>query len=164
LFKAAGDYEKRAKEFNGELPRIQLDLRPEIFEPWLESCLDRQFDDAMSLYRVLGDSTISPPRRMEVALITARTPDDSVIDVPAAAIAVRPSNETRVHYRISDNPLQGWGFEELRGWKPEFEQSDMSGHAAVTDAIADISGYEDDDVNGFGTLRELGLLRRGPRS
>jgi hypothetical protein len=159
--KLGSDLAATIGEYNREQPRVSLDLTPGRLEGWLEVLLDDRHKDASLLHAALQDSSSAPPR-LHVFLVTSPVPRNSSIDVPPASVAIQPAAACRVDYALMEDPIQGWGRDELTERFPETRELDWRGYAAVDDAITDLTGYHRDDVSSFRSVEQLGLRRPRP--
>jgi hypothetical protein len=158
LRKFGSDVANLLKEFNSEQPRIEVDLEPGKLEDWLQPLLEQRCSDVASMVRAVGFDEPREPG-LEVFLVTSAVPDGAFGSVPPAALVMRRAPETKVHYAIVEPAIRNWGYDELVKAFPEAESPHRRGFAYVDDAIAAITGYADEDLSVFGSLKALGLLK-----
>ena len=159
LRKFAEEARARLLEYNRDQPRVDINLASGYLEQWLEPLLEERYQDALSMHNAVADEHLSVPTKLEVFIITSPVPEDSPIGTPPATVATRPSDRSRVNYALLDKPIEGWGHAELSSQFSLPANGSFSGYASVEDAIANLAGYDRDDVSAFRSLRELGLLR-----
>lgn len=145
---------RQVLEYNREQPSLEVSLVCEELAPWLEALLEQRYADACRMHHAVGED-VAPPTKREVFIVTS--PPSSSLDAagPSACVAARAAEQSKVHYAVLRDEITGWGDADLIARFPEAEDLDMRWYRSVKRAIAQLAGYDPQDLSILRSLRAL---------